>query len=150
MSRSELGFRMAQARLAHGWTQKHVAELLGISQAQYAPYEHGYPRMLPARLARFAELVGVSVEWLERPTEENKPDLPLPESVPRHAMAAKTHCKHGHALTSDNIIVKKNGERSCRACKRIYAREYQRRKRAREREQSAAESIREDSTVSTK
>jgi transcriptional regulator with XRE-family HTH domain len=136
MSRTEFGFRMAQARLSRGLTQKQIADSLGISQAQYAPYERGYPRMLPARLARFAELVGGSVEWLEMPTEENKPDLPLPQSVPRYARAAKTHCTHGHALTSDNIIVKKNGERICRACNRIFAREYQRRKRTSERELS--------------
>lgn len=28
----------------------------------------------------------------------------------------KTHCVHGHPLTSDNIHVKKNGKRICRTC----------------------------------
>jgi hypothetical protein len=30
----------------------------------------------------------------------------------------KTHCKHGHAFTTDNIIQDKNGYRRCKACHR--------------------------------
>jgi hypothetical protein len=30
----------------------------------------------------------------------------------------KSHCKHGHALTGDNLIVKPNGRRQCRECQR--------------------------------
>lgn len=32
--------------------------------------------------------------------------------------ARKTHCIHGHALSGDNVYVKKSGKRQCRTCKR--------------------------------
>jgi hypothetical protein len=41
--------------------------------------------------------------------------------------ALKTHCDHGHLFSGDNIIVRKNGARNCRAC----ARANDRRQRAR-------------------
>ena len=31
--------------------------------------------------------------------------------------AAQTHCIHGHELTGDNLILKPDGRRNCRACK---------------------------------
>ena len=32
----------------------------------------------------------------------------------------KTHCKHGHAFAGDNLIIRKDGARSCRTCMRVY------------------------------
>jgi hypothetical protein len=32
------------------------------------------------------------------------------------ARAAQTHCIHGHELTEENVYLKKNGNRECRAC----------------------------------
>ena len=43
---------------------------------------------------------------------------------PRSANAAKTHCKRGHPLSGANLYVFPNGSRSCRICRRDYAREY--------------------------
>lgn len=31
--------------------------------------------------------------------------------------AAKTHCIHGHALSGDNLYVRKDGKRACKTCK---------------------------------
>jgi len=36
--------------------------------------------------------------------------------------AYKTHCKHGHALTAENVYTDKRGFRSCKECQRIRAR----------------------------
>ncbi len=33
-------------------------------------------------------------------------------------MRAKTHCKRGHPLSGENLYVKKNGNRACKACNR--------------------------------
>jgi hypothetical protein len=38
----------------------------------------------------------------------------------------KTHCKHGHALTDDNIYTDKRGCRACRECMRIRSRAWKR------------------------
>ena len=36
----------------------------------------------------------------------------------------KTHCKHGHPLSGDNVITHKNGHRDCRECGRMRCRKY--------------------------
>lgn len=36
-----------------------------------------------------------------------------------HPMARKTHCKHGHEFTPDNIYRKPNGGRGCKKCRRV-------------------------------
>ena len=33
-----------------------------------------------------------------------------------HPMSKKSHCKHGHEFTPDNVILNRNGHRACRAC----------------------------------
>lgn len=40
------------------------------------------------------------------------------ENMARGSIAAKTHCKHGHAYTSENTGRNPNGTRYCRACNR--------------------------------
>lgn len=40
----------------------------------------------------------------------------------------QTHCKNGHEFTSSNTIVRRNGTRECRTCKRTHARESARRR----------------------
>jgi hypothetical protein len=37
------------------------------------------------------------------------------------ARARQTHCKRGHLLGGENLYVKSNGGRGCRACKRIHS-----------------------------
>lgn len=46
--------------------------------------------------------------------------------------AAKTHCDNGHALTPENVYVRANGGRMCRACKRAKDKVYQATPAARE------------------
>ncbi|MFI7468154.1 HNH endonuclease signature motif containing protein [Nonomuraea sp. NPDC049646] len=40
--------------------------------------------------------------------------------------ATKTHCKHGHEFTPENIIARGERGRECRECNRQRSREYQR------------------------
>lgn len=42
----------------------------------------------------------------------------LAPSLNRERMRSMTHCKHGHPLSGDNLFVRKNGKRECRACMR--------------------------------
>lgn len=44
---------------------------------------------------------------------------------------SKTHCRHGHEFTPDNIITTPTG-RQCRACKNASTSAWQKRKRARD------------------
>lgn len=41
----------------------------------------------------------------------------------------KTHCKHGHPYSGDNLRIKPNGKRECRACARAKSREWNKRHR---------------------
>ena len=44
------------------------------------------------------------------------------------SMAAKTHCPRGHEYSGDNVKIR-DGSRHCRACVRMFQREYKARKR---------------------
>lgn len=44
--------------------------------------------------------------------------------------ARKTHCKRGHVLSGDNLYINPSGERNCRTCGRVRAREWYRKNRA--------------------
>ena len=40
-------------------------------------------------------------------------------------MSPKTHCKYGHSLTENNLLVRKDGRRNCRKCSKLRSRESQ-------------------------
>jgi hypothetical protein len=44
--------------------------------------------------------------------------------------ARKTHCKRGHELAGDNLIVERTGKRQCRICRHASERAYRERRRA--------------------
>lgn len=46
----------------------------------------------------------------------------------RHWQARKTHCKHGHPLSGDNLAIKTTGHRQCKQCQRRRRREHVERK----------------------
>lgn len=52
----------------------------------------------------------------------------------RRALAAQTHCKHGHELSGDNVYMQTRGSRVhrvCRTCQRRLFREYRERRKDR-------------------
>lgn len=42
------------------------------------------------------------------------------ENVRRGIEHQKTHCKSGHEFTPQNLVLRKNGHRQCRACRSIW------------------------------
>jgi hypothetical protein len=44
----------------------------------------------------------------------------------------KIHCAHGHLLDGDNLAIRTNGNRSCRACSRKRTRDYRQRQKAKQ------------------
>ena len=48
----------------------------------------------------------------------------------RLANQRKSHCKRGHALTDENLIITTNGSRSCRICQRMHQAVYDKKRRA--------------------
>jgi len=51
-------------RIDHGYTQKQIAEHLGISQNTYSQYEIGALNYPVDALCKLADLYGVSVDYL--------------------------------------------------------------------------------------
>ena len=61
-SLAELPTVLIRARIAHGWTQKHLGDLLGLSEQTIQRYEvTEYQGVALARLARIAETLSVRV-----------------------------------------------------------------------------------------
>ena len=61
-SLAELPTVLIQARIAHGWTQKHLADLLGVNEQTIQRYEATeYQGVALARLTRIAATLSVQV-----------------------------------------------------------------------------------------
>lgn len=61
-SLAELPTVLIRARVAHGWTQKQLAGLLGVTEQTIQRYEAtGYQGVALARLAKIAETLSVQV-----------------------------------------------------------------------------------------
>jgi transcriptional regulator with XRE-family HTH domain len=62
-----LGERIARLRKERGYTQKELAERIGIIQALVSDYERGKLRLNAEMVVRFAEALEVSTEDILRP-----------------------------------------------------------------------------------
>lgn len=68
--------RIRQARLTAGLSQSEVARLLGVSRSACNQWESGRgPAPRRERLAKLAQLLGVSYEWLATGAEPAAPAL---------------------------------------------------------------------------
>ena len=75
----ELGDRLKRERMRQGVSQKELAKKAGCAAQTLLDIEYGnveYSRFLP----RIAEVLGVSVHWLQ--TGEGKPNRPESQAVP--------------------------------------------------------------------
>ena len=60
-------------RLDNGYTQKQIAQMLGISQNTYSQYENGQRQVPIPVLIRLAEYYNTSVDYLLELTDERNP-----------------------------------------------------------------------------
>lgn len=78
--------------------------------------------------------VGLTLDHLCYVTACVRPEhlepVTIAENLRRQRSASKTECKSGHQYTPANTYIRPSGQRDCRECIRIRAREYQRRRRA--------------------
>ena len=58
------GYKLKEARLYAGKSQKEVAELLNTTQVQISKYETGKQDITFSRLIMLAEFYGVSIDWI--------------------------------------------------------------------------------------
>jgi|SRR5579872_1349392 len=59
-----IGKRLREARILRGFSQKKLAQITGVSFQQVQKYEKGANGISPARMKRFAESLGVTVNHL--------------------------------------------------------------------------------------
>jgi transcriptional regulator with XRE-family HTH domain len=81
---NEIGRRIAQARIAKGWTQKELAKFSGCSKASICHYESGYQTPRLKAFVAIAKVLGVSIYDLD-PTAPITPDMATTD-IPEEAM----------------------------------------------------------------
>ena len=77
--------RIKEARKRKGYSQKDVADIIGVTQSQYSRYESGATNTPADILAKLADLFDVSVDYLlEREEEKSDPGWKTidPENLP--------------------------------------------------------------------
>lgn len=65
------------------------------------------------------------LEWVDAATNTRRSQNPTAVNL------RKTHCKHGHPLSGDNLAIDHRGGRRCLACRRFNQKRYAERRRAR-------------------
>lgn len=58
------GYKLKEARLYAGKSQKEVADLLNTTQVQISKYETGKQDITFSRLIMLADFYGVSIDWI--------------------------------------------------------------------------------------
>ena len=83
-----LGERIARTRKKRGYTQRELAQKIGIERHLVSDYERGKIRMYDEMVARFTIVLGVSADYLlglkgSDHLEKEKPNLRLTRRVRR-------------------------------------------------------------------
>jgi transcriptional regulator with XRE-family HTH domain len=84
---ASMSARIKEARQARGWSQQELAERVSVSQPTIVHWEQGthIPRHLA--LARLADALGVSRQWLQG-DGGNREDAPLSKAMPSESLLA--------------------------------------------------------------
>ena len=79
----DLGSRIRQQRMQHGWSQEKLAELMGVSRQAVTKWETGRSAPTADKLYELAQLFGTTVDLLMPPAspEPPAPPAPAPERV---------------------------------------------------------------------
>ena len=76
----DLGRRIRQQRMQHGWSQEKLAELMGVSRQAVTKWESGRSAPTADKLYDLAQLFGTTVDLLMPPEPSVMPE-PLRERV---------------------------------------------------------------------
>lgn len=76
----DLGNRIRQQRMQHGWSQEKLAELMGVSRQAVTKWESGRSAPTADKLYDLAQLFGTTVDLL-MPPEPTESPAPPPERV---------------------------------------------------------------------
>ena len=74
----DLGSRIRQQRMQHGWSQEKLAELMGVSRQAVTKWETGRSAPTADKLYELAQLFGTTVDLLMPPASPEPPAPPAP------------------------------------------------------------------------
>jgi transcriptional regulator with XRE-family HTH domain len=73
LNSKEIGWRLRKFRLQAGWSQEHLAELIGVSIQQIQKYESGSNKMNTDRLQQAAQALDVPIQSFFTETDDSLP-----------------------------------------------------------------------------
>lgn len=107
-----LGERIKQLRLDKGYTQREVAEKLGVSQPNYAQYENGRRNPKPETLKKIAKAIGVQTQDFFIVDIDGTPMINLmdasPDEVSTYLNIIRTESRISDAQDYDNLNIYDN------------------------------------------
>ena len=78
---SDLGAKVKKLRIAHGLTQEDVAKALDVTRGDMSDVENGRNLMTLRMLSYYAELTGVSLDYLAGSVDKNYQNTALDNEI---------------------------------------------------------------------
>jgi len=129
VKKTETCWEWVAGKVSDGYGTFHVAPGQGMGSAHIVSWE----------MARGPVPEGLEIDHLCRNRSCVNPDHmeavthrvnSLRSDNPMARWARRTHCGKGHPLSGDNLMLRSDGGRRCRTCKRASGRAHMRNKRA--------------------
>ena len=96
------GERLRQIRTERGWSQERLGEVIGVSRSAISKIEKGtVPDPKLEQVAKMAEALGVSAEWLSGWTDDRRPAGHVAQNIHDSAVAFGS----GAALLVKNGVI---------------------------------------------
>ena len=71
----QIGKRLREARVLRGLSQQQLGKMVGVTFQQVQKYENGTNGLSPARMKRFADSLGVTINYLYGATDMEMPQI---------------------------------------------------------------------------
>ena len=84
-----IGVRIREARKSRGFTQKELAEQIGVHQTTVGEWERGEKRIPEERIDQIAQVLYVKASWLR---EAVQPEKPCRGADKRPRQVSRTYC----------------------------------------------------------
>lgn len=129
---------LRRLRAQHGWSFKKLGEFFGINPATAHKVIKGKTWASPVAQVK-GEATEANVEQIRALVDKGYGYMRIGQIInatgwsvlrvmkanglagksPAAENSTKTHCKHGHPLSGDNLYLRPDGDRGCRECRRI-------------------------------
>ena len=91
---SDLGAKVKKLRIAHGLTQEDVAKALDVTPGYISNVENGRNLMTLRMLSYYAELTGVSLDYLAGSVDKNYQNTALDNEIMQDRKSTRLNSSH--------------------------------------------------------